>query len=842
MNIINILILISLIIVIRSEAQIIVCDSLKVNYLRKSELKDSLRKGRQHIQLDSFYKQYLPNAEKCFPCDYFFAKNLYFSSYGLNFTRFNKREEALNSIQKKIDQCTNVNDTTTLFLYGRKGIYHLWNDQFLLMKQNLEKAILLGKSKFNDDFIDVYNAKMNLGLYYLWMNDLDKALDLYVENEYVAKNSKQIELQNRIINLQWIQEISLTINNEEIFTKYSKVLDSLTMNTKFEKEIAFDKNKLMFDNSLSKNDIEKAHFYYEKLNLKDDTIQEYEFELQIIEYLLKSNNLDKAKAKIIALENEYYRNNLPLHHFFWINLKLRKLKLASIEKQSEKQIKLVKEITTSLDNNFINLFNSNVSDQIKKINTIIGKYLYTLSLALDANDKESVLNIYDKMKITKNASASFFKIRNEYIGQSSNISLKNEFETLKKLTKTINESTNDEPILKTKNDSIAILNRNIEYKLDSVGIIWQNNYDSNFLINHLKDSEVVLDFYTLRDNRLIIFILSHNKFSYKIITNADRIKDDTELDINYVNNKYKNSELFNLIFAPLMSDITGKSKIYICPDAVTENIVFEILSPNGSKNYLLSDDFQFTYIENVAGIINEHKGGKPASSDFSLALFGGINYTCNTANQQNTKTSERNSEGNFVYLPGSEKEVVAIDSITRRKGYKSTLLKGCDATVDSLREFLENCEFNHIHISTHGINPVQIKSSDRKFDNLLKTYSRLLFSDNKNSEPYLTADELLFMSLSSKEIVFLSACNTGTGEYFPSYGNVSIANAFKKAGVKYVIATMWSIPDEITKEFCKIFYTIYLENHDIDLSMLKAKSELRKKYSPKNWAAFRILH
>ena len=91
-------------------------------------------------------------------------------------------------------------------------------------------------------------------------------------------------------------------------------------------------------------------------------------------------------------------------------------------------------------------------------------------------------------------------------------------------------------------------------------------------------------------------------------------------------------------------------------------------------------------------------------------------------------------------------------------------------------------------------------------------------------------------------MVFVSACNTGKGLYKPGFGNASIANAFMRAGVKKVVATLWPIPDKITTELCHHFYAHYLTNKDANEAMRFAKDKLKVHYSPEQWAAFRVMN
>ena len=105
----------------------------------------------------------------------------------------------------------------------------------------------------------------------------------------------------------------------------------------------------------------------------------------------------------------------------------------------------------------------------------------------------------------------------------------------------------------------------------------------------------------------------------------------------------------------------------------------------------------------------------------------------------------------------------------------------------------------------------------------------------------LTAQEVTQIDMRKTDLVVLSACETGLGEIKGSEGVYGLQRAFKMAGVKYIITSLWQVPDKETVEFMETFYSNLVQNHDIKLAFLNAQNELSEKYDPYFWGAFVLI-
>jgi CHAT domain-containing protein len=71
---------------------------------------------------------------------------------------------------------------------------------------------------------------------------------------------------------------------------------------------------------------------------------------------------------------------------------------------------------------------------------------------------------------------------------------------------------------------------------------------------------------------------------------------------------------------------------------------------------------------------------------------------------------------------------------------------------------------------------------------------------------HLTLEEIIKFDLPNAEFVFLSACQTMTGEGALSDEAVHIAGGMQLAGYRGVVATMWPIQDDLVPEVVDEFY------------------------------------
>jgi CHAT domain-containing protein len=137
-------------------------------------------------------------------------------------------------------------------------------------------------------------------------------------------------------------------------------------------------------------------------------------------------------------------------------------------------------------------------------------------------------------------------------------------------------------------------------------------------------------------------------------------------------------------------------------------------------------------------------------------------------------------------IPNTTKELEYIQKYLAGHGH--VVLEGSAGTKRRVMRGMEDS--NWLHLACHGI---QIPDEPTK--------SALLLDDG-----HLTLDEIIKLDLPQAEFAFLSACQTTTGDESLSEEAVHIAGGMLLAGYCGVVATMWSIQDELAPKVTDVFY------------------------------------
>ena len=335
----------------------------------------------------------------------------------------------------------------------------------------------------------------------------------------------------------------------------------------------------------------------------------------------------------------------------------------------------------------------------------------------------------------------------------------------------------------------------------------------------------------------------------------------------YGSNQNTGEQLYRLIWKPLEKYLDGVRTIYYSPDGLLHKISFAAIGEG--KNVYLCDNYDLIRLSTTGKIVMHQNYS--ISKDVTAGIYGGIEYSTDSTVKKI-----------WPYLPGTKNEADKIDQIFKSEHIKTKYFSGKLATEGSFKQLFSSDQSNQkpeiLHIATHGFfypDPELVKKEEVKstvaeeaplvFRGGNSSFGLWQFVMNKNplmrsglvfsgannvwnkrfagesEDGVLTAQEVTQLDMQKTLLVVLSACETGLGDIKGIEGVYGLQRAFKMAGVKYLIMSLWQVPDDATSEFMTQFYEELLLTKDVQRSFNETQAGMRKKYDPFYWAAFVLI-
>lgn len=316
---------------------------------------------------------------------------------------------------------------------------------------------------------------------------------------------------------------------------------------------------------------------------------------------------------------------------------------------------------------------------------------------------------------------------------------------------------------------------------------------------------------------------------------------------------YRNSVKFGLVdrlsyrryWEAIDKALADAKKVYLSVEGAYNQVNVEaLLLSDGS--YVI-DHREIVLLTNTADLLERSEKTTIAGE---FAFFG------NPLFYKDLKPDQLNVQGRKIpQLPGAFNEVKNLTKLVASRSSRISEYVLADATEEQVKRLQNPRVF---HIATHGffepdlvINLSDNELSSKQVINnpllrsglLLRNGGDLVASENvyayNREEGVLTAYEAMDLALDNTELVVLSACETARGDTKIGEGIYGLQRAFRVAGAKTLVMSLFKVDDIATQRLMELFYSRWLQTGNKRESFTYAKKELRKEYpSPKFWGAF----
>ncbi|MEW6338434.1 MAG: tetratricopeptide repeat protein [Acidobacteriota bacterium] len=296
-------------------------------------------------------------------------------------------------------------------------------------------------------------------------------------------------------------------------------------------------------------------------------------------------------------------------------------------------------------------------------------------------------------------------------------------------------------------------------------------------------------------------------------------------------------ELRHALWDPLVPALEGTHLVFVVPDGAL-NLVNWAALPTGATSYLLESGPLFHRLTAERELLFAADG----ASGRALLAIGGPAFgdPAMSAAGANGAPAAVGRGHRFPPLPGAALEVEEIAAIWRGsvdapKVGSATLLTRERATETAFKELAPHSTV--LHIATHGFFPdgatgvgpgstrgmgglapssgvptgIAVMEGPVGAAGLAFAGANVTATGKSSDDGILTAEEVAVLDLGRAEWAVLSACDTGIGALHASEGVLGLQRAFRAAGARAVVMSLWAVDDQASRLWMGALYRARLE-------------------------------
>ena len=316
-----------------------------------------------------------------------------------------------------------------------------------------------------------------------------------------------------------------------------------------------------------------------------------------------------------------------------------------------------------------------------------------------------------------------------------------------------------------------------------------------------------------------------------------------------------NNTIYQLLWKKLEKQLMGIKTVYISTNTLMSLVnLGALIAPDGER---VSDKFNIRMLSSTAEIVD----GFDSEQYTNAVLFGGGDFGNKDTLDDNLYAEVVRAitdRSDFKELKGAIDEVNDIYDELGERNVQTQRFVGADATERNFR-LITGSANQIIHIATHCFSITDMENSkflsqlmaiDTRESAMIGTgfiLANANLSWNKSAyykpleDGILLSEDISRLNLNGCDLLVLSGCQSGKGKVDKD-GIYGLQRAFKRAGVKSMLLSLWNVDDNVTKEFMVSFYKSLMLTNNKYTAYTHAQNEIRSKYSnPYYWAAFIML-
>jgi len=421
-----------------------------------------------------------------------------------------------------------------------------------------------------------------------------------------------------------------------------------------------------------------------------------------------------------------------------------------------------------------------------------------------------------------------------------------------------------------------------------------NSWQWQEIKNTLQPEEAAIEFirYRVHDKHILfdsfhyaaISILpnmEHLSFTYlgseealNHILSSARDEDIRSIIDRQYGNGAANGLLYDFMWSKILPQLEDVVRIYFSPSGQLHLINHNAIAIDEREN--LGDRYDLRRFGSTREVLNLNQQSENVKE---IVLFGDVDYDAELESRtlseeilavanigidgENNLKGLRNNQPDFWSpLDYTKNEIFSIKRIAENTNLSCAIFDKAKATEAAFMA-IDKRRANVLHVATHGY----FYSKQNSLKTQTEPYADMAYNDHPlirsgiilaganrsrrsattfiegRNDGLVTAYEISTSDMSNTELVVLSACETGLGDLDASEGVYGLQRAFKLAGAKKVIMSLWQVPDYHTKELMIQFYSNWLEQKmSIREALTAAQRYMREEgYEAYYWAGFALL-